>query len=87
MISKECFTQEWVENVSQQLHYPDKNLIEKVIRAFALVDMLASSGCDFCWKGGTSLMVILGGSLHRLSIDVDIICPPGTDIEKPFLKQ
>ena len=82
MISKECFTQEWVENVSQQLHYPDKNLIEKVIRAFALIDMLASSGCDFCWKGGTSLMVILGGSLHRLSIDVDIICPPGTDIEK-----
>ena len=82
MISKECFTQEWVENVSQQLHYPDKNLIEKVIRAFALVDMLASSGCDFCWKGGTSLMVILGGSLHRLSIDVDIICLPGTDIEK-----
>ena len=82
MISKECITQEWVENVSQQLHYPDKNLIEKVIRAFALVDMLASSGCDFCWKGGTSLMVILGGSLHRLSIDVDIICPPGTDIEK-----
>ena len=51
MIGKECFTQEWVENVSQQLHYPDKNLIEKVIRAFALVDMLASSGCDFCWKG------------------------------------
>ncbi len=81
MISKECFTQEWVETVSQQLHYPDKNLIEKVIRAFALVDMLGSSGCDFCWKGGTSLMVILGGSLHRLSIDVDIICPPGTDIE------
>ena len=28
MISKECFTQEWVENISQQLHYPDKNLIE-----------------------------------------------------------
>ena len=27
-------------------------------------------------------MVILGSSLHRLSIDVDIICPPGTDIEK-----
>ena len=45
MISKECFTQEWVGNVSQQLHYPDKNLIEKVIRAFALIDMLASSGC------------------------------------------
>ena len=56
MISKECFTQEWVETVSQQLHYPDKNLIEKVIRAFALVDMLGSSGCDFCCLRSRSLL-------------------------------
>lgn len=27
-------------------------------------------------------MLILGQQLHRLSIDVDIICPPGTDITK-----
>lgn len=27
-------------------------------------------------------MLILGQQLHRLSIDVDIICPPGTDINK-----
>ena len=27
-------------------------------------------------------MLILGKSLHRLSIDIDIICPPGTDIEQ-----
>ena len=30
-------------------------------------------------------MLILGESAHRLSIDIDIICPPGTDIE-PYLK-
>ncbi|MCQ2148684.1 MAG: nucleotidyl transferase AbiEii/AbiGii toxin family protein [Bacteroidales bacterium] len=63
-------------------NYPDKNLIEKVIRAFSLVELLAESGCPFVWKGGTSLMLILGQQLHRLSIDVDIICPPGTDITK-----
>ncbi len=27
-------------------------------------------------------MLLLGSDLHRLSIDVDIICPPGTDIEQ-----
>ena len=30
-------------------------------------------------------MLILGESAHRLSIDIDIICPPGTDIE-PYLE-
>ena len=26
-------------------------------------------------------MLILGKSAHRLSIDIDVICPPGTNIE------
>lgn len=26
-------------------------------------------------------MLLLGSDLHRLSIDVDIVCPPSTDIE------
>ena len=26
-------------------------------------------------------MLILGGGAHRLSIDIDIMCPPGTNIE------
>ena len=82
MISKECFTEGWIERVSSEKNYPDKNLIEKVIRAFSLVELLVESGCPFVWKGGTSLMLILGQQLHRLSIDVDIICPPGTDINK-----
>ena len=36
MISKECFTSEWIDNVSAVLGYKDKNLIEKVIRALSL---------------------------------------------------
>ena len=28
MIKKECFTAEWIEQVSSELHYNDKNLIE-----------------------------------------------------------
>lgn len=82
MIRQECFTKEWMQKVSADLNYPDVNLIEKVIRAFSLVDMLSHSGCPYTWKGGTAMMVLLGGHRHRLSIDVDVICPPGTEIEK-----
>ena len=81
MISKECFTTEWIAKKSVELHYNDRNLIEKVIRALSLLEMLSASGCPFHFKGGTSLMLILGGGAHRLSIDIDIMCPPGTNIE------
>lgn len=85
MISKECFTASWIDEKSTELQYNDKNIIEKVIRAFSLLDMLAQSGCPFHFKGGSCLMLLLKDSRHRLSIDIDIICPPGTDIEQ-YLK-
>lgn len=82
MINKECFTSKWIQDKATELNYPDKNIIEKVIRAFSLLDMLAASGCPFHFKGGSSLMLLLKDQRHRLSIDIDIICPPGTEIEK-----
>lgn len=81
MISAECFTNKWIEARSIEFQYNDKNIIEKVIRAFSLLDMLASSGCPFHFKGGSCLMLLLKNGRHRLSIDIDIICPPGTEIE------
>lgn len=81
MISSECFTNEWISAKSKEYGYPDKNIIEKVIRAFSLLDMLAASGCPFHFKGGSCLMLLLTDQPYRLSIDIDIICPPGTDIE------
>lgn len=59
MINKKCFTTEWIEDKSKELNYPDKNIIEKVIHAFSLLDMLAGSGCPFHFKGGSSLMLLL----------------------------
>ena len=56
MINKECFTTEWIEDKSKELNYPDKNIIEKVIHAFSLLDMLADSGCPFHFKGGSILL-------------------------------
>lgn len=81
MIDKSCFTKGWIDAKSSELNYPDKNLLEKTIRAFALLDMLARSGCPFHFKGGSCIMLLLKDAPHRLSIDIDIICPPETDIE------
>ena len=58
MIKKECFTAEWIEQVSSELHYNDKNLIEKVIRALSLLEVLVKAGCPLVFKGGTALMLL-----------------------------
>lgn len=63
MIRQECFTKAWIQQFSTNLHYPDANLIEKVIRAFSLVEMLSDSGCPYIWKGGTALMILLGATV------------------------
>lgn len=81
MIRKECLTTQWIQSIAKQTRYKDLNMIEKVIRALSLLEMLKMAGCPFCFKGGSALMLILGQTAHRLSIDIDIICPPGTDIE------
>lgn len=80
MIKSECFTRQWCEHVAQKLNYNDIQLIEKVVRALSLLEMLVKSGCPFHFKGGTATMLLLGGATNRLSIDIDIICPPGTEI-------
>lgn len=82
MIKQECFTREWCETVAKKLNYNDTQLIEKVVRALSLLEMLVKSGCPFHFKGGTATMLLLGGVTNRLSIDIDIMCPPGTEIEK-----
>lgn len=80
MISEESRSPEWIREASKLNHAPDTGLVEKTIRAFCLLESLALSGLDFQFKGGSSLMLHFGSS-RRMSIDVDIVCPPGTDIE------
>lgn len=80
MIDPRSRSLEWIEQAKQ--HIPgvsDTPLVEKAIRALSLLESLVRSGCPFIFKGGTALMLHLNTS-RRLSIDVDIVCPPGTDI-------
>lgn len=80
MINPKSRSIEWITDVAQHLGIHDVALVEKTIRAFSLLEALARSGCPFLFKGGSSLMLHLNTS-KRLSIDIDIICPPGTVIE------
>lgn len=81
MIHPDSRSLTWIQEVADKYKFKEVQLIEKTIRAFSLLEALVRSGCPFVFKGGTSLMLHLNSS-KRLSIDIDIICPPGTDIEK-----
>lgn len=85
MIHPDSRTLNWIEE--QHIKHPrlDLQLIEKSIRAFSLLESLALSGCPFCFKGGTCVMLHLNSS-KRLSVDIDIICPPGTDITQYIMQ-
>ena len=81
MIHTDSRSLEWIDHVAASYPVLNKTLIEKSIRAFSLLESLARSGCPFCFKGGTAIQLITD-SRRRLSIDIDIICPPGTDVAK-----
>ena len=81
MIDPKSRELEWIQKLRSENPRLDMQLIEKTIRAFSLLESLSLAGCPFIFKGGTATMLHLNSS-RRISIDIDIICPPGTDIEK-----
>lgn len=82
MIDPQSRSLEWIEHASALIpNIADTALVEKAIRALSLLESLVRSGCPFVFKGGTALMLHLDTS-RRLSIDVDIVCPPGLDIQE-----
>ncbi|MBQ7254433.1 MAG: nucleotidyl transferase AbiEii/AbiGii toxin family protein [Bacteroidales bacterium] len=81
MIDPQSRSLEWIEQAQRSIPgIVDTSLVEKAIRALSLLESLVRSGCPFIFKGGTALMLHLNTS-RRLSIDVDIVCPHGTDIK------
>lgn len=49
-------------------------LLERCVHALALLGNLQTAGVPLVFRGGTSLLLHLP-VLHRLSIDIDILCP------------
>lgn len=73
MISKDCFSNEWIENVKRRFAGSDPTLIEKSIHAYEFLGRLAEENIEFTFKGGSSLPLILP-QFRRFSIDLDIVC-------------
>lgn len=80
MLSRSMFSQEYIHQLRKHTGY-DPQLLERVIYAFGMLEAIKLSGLPFCFKGGTSMMLLLDHP-RRLSTDIDIIVEPGTDIDK-----
>lgn len=74
MINLNSIDIKWINNVSKANRKADMTLVEKTIRAFVLLEGLATACLPFVFKGGTSLMLLTKSS-KRMSIDIDIIMP------------
>ena len=83
MISVQSRTPEWIMEIRKSSRGRDPILIEKMIMALTLVEELQLSGLDFIFKGGTSLLLLLGEPL-RFSIDIDILLTGKTDLDDCF---
>jgi len=75
MIKEKCFTKDWMESFKKQkVHRQVQGqILEKMIHALYLLQLLKVYGLDFVFKGGTSLVLLLNAE-KRFSIDIDIIC-------------
>lgn len=82
LINSKCFSKEWIISKSKEFS-GDPILIEKTIRAFALLSFIAQFEENFIFKGGTSLLLHVP-KIKRLSIDIDIIY--GDDIDSFIYK-
>lgn len=71
MIHEDSLKEKWIIEVARK-HKSDPILVEKVVRALALLEQLQNSGLEFIFKGGTALMLLLNEP-KRFSIDIDII--------------
>lgn len=78
MLLKNIYTKDYIQELHRRTGN-DPALLEKMIYAFGLLEAITKVKLPFCFKGGTSLMLILEHP-RRLSTDIDIIVEPGTDI-------
>jgi hypothetical protein len=85
MITKEVFTQSWLNSRSIELKKEYKSidpiLLEKVVKALHLLECLSNVGLPFIFKGGTSIILLLE-TARRFSIDIDIIVEKGIEINQ-----
>ena len=82
MIDKTVYEIEYIRGL-QKKYASDPGLIERALYAFGLLEAIKLVGMTFCFKGGTSLMLILDKPA-RLSTDIDILVEPKTKSQELF---
>ena len=80
MIDRKTYTKEHLSFLLSK-YKTDPQLLERAIFALGLLEAISKVSKEFCFKGGSSLM-ILTDMPRRLSTDIDIIVEPDFDIEK-----
>ncbi|MBR3314011.1 MAG: nucleotidyl transferase AbiEii/AbiGii toxin family protein [Atopobiaceae bacterium] len=78
MIDPRSYTLEHVEEMRANTKV-DRQILERSIYALGLLEALVRVGAPITFKGGSSLMLLLDHPM-RLSTDIDVVVPPGTDI-------
>jgi hypothetical protein len=82
MISSQSLKKDWIMSIRETSQIStDPILIEKMILALTLLENLHTSRLDFTFKGGTSLLLVLG-KLTRFSIDIDIVLKTDLGLEE-----
>jgi hypothetical protein len=85
MISAQSRTKDWIMGIRGTSRIPtDPILIEKMILALTLLENLSTSGLEFIFKGGTSMLLVLGAPM-RFSIDLDIVMETDQGLEEDIL--
>lgn len=86
MIQTESYSKDWIlsHRSRKGLEKINPPLVEKMIHALGLVELLAAAGLNFVFKGGTSLILLLDNPA-RFSIDIDIITQHNREEVEQFL--
>ena len=79
MILKGTFTKENLDRI-RKTRKVNPPVLERAIFALGLLEALSKVGCEFIFKGGSSLMLLLDKPM-RLSTDCDILVKPDYNIE------
>ena len=86
MILKETFDKSRIVGFRNKYRNADPGMLDKMIHALALLEMLTSSGLDFIFKGGTSLVLLLDET-NRFSTDIDIITEADQSVVEEHLNK
>lgn len=84
MIDTSIYTSDYIQNLTNELR-ADRNLVERSLFAFGLLEALARVEMPFIFKGGTCLLLLLNNP-KRLSTDIDIIVEPTIDLDEYLRK-